>query len=221
MPDIPTIHHSQPASFDTVKTSGKDIRKLKRSQRQSLSADQQQQHSAALCDILIKQRDYRNSQHIACYLANDGEIDPYLLIEHAWFANKETYLPVLSPIKNSLYFVPYDINSEFKLNRFDIAEPICHPSDWVKASQLDLILLPLVAFDLAGNRVGMGGGFYDRTLAYLQHRIHWRKPTLLGLAHEIQKVDNLKRQNWDIPLNGIITEEKYYAAETSNSTTMD
>ncbi len=221
MPDIPTTHHSQPASLDTEKALSTDIRKLKRSQRQALSADEQQLHSVALCDTLIKLRSYRNSQHIACYLANDGEIDPYLLIEHAWFANKDIYLPVLSPIKDSLYFAPYDINSEFKLNRFNIAEPICHPSDWVKASQLDLILLPLVAFDLAGNRVGMGGGFYDRTLAYLQHRRHWRKPTLMGLAHEIQKVDNLDRQNWDIPLNGIITEEKYYAAETNNSTTMD
>jgi len=221
MPDIPTTHHSQPASLDTEKALSTDIRKLKRSQRQALSADEQQLHSLALCDTLTKLKSYRNSQHIACYLANDGEIDPYLLIEHAWFANKDIYLPVLSPIKDSLYFAPYDINSEFKLNRFNIAEPICHPSDWIKASQLDLILLPLVAFDLAGNRVGMGGGFYDRTLAYLQHRRHWRKPTLMGLAHEIQKVDNLDRQNWDIPLNGIITEEKYYAAETSNSTTMD
>lgn len=221
MPDIPTTQHSQPASLDTGKTPGTDIRKLKRSQRQALSTEEQLQHSVAMCDILIKQKNYRNSQHIACYLANDGEIDPYLLIEHAWFAKKDIYLPVLSPIKDSLYFAPYDINSEFKLNRFDIAEPICHPSDWVKAHQLDLILLPLVAFDLAGNRVGMGGGFYDRTLAYLQHRTHWRKPSLLGLAHEIQKVDNLDRQNWDIPLNGIITEEKYYAAETRNSTAMD
>lgn len=212
MPDIPTTEHGHPAPTQSDKKGNTDIRKLIRAQRKALSDDEQLQHSAALCDILIKQKDYRNSQHIACYLANDGEIDPFLLIEHAWFANKDIYLPVLSPIKDSLYFAPYDISSEFKLNRFNIAEPICHPSDWVKANQLDLILLPLVAFDLAGNRIGMGGGFYDRTLGYLQHRKHWRKPTLLGLAHELQKVDSLQQQNWDIPLNGIITEELYYPA---------
>jgi len=210
MPDIPPTEHSQPAPLQTEKTGNTDIRQLKRTQRKALSAEKQLQHSVALCDTLIKQSNYRNSQHIACYLANDGEIDPFLLIEHAWFANKGIYLPVLSPIKNSLYFAPYDISSEFKLNRFNIAEPICHPSEWIKAGQLDLILLPLVAFDLTGNRIGMGGGFYDRTLAYLQHRKHWRKPTLLGLAHELQKVDRLQQQNWDIPLNGIITEEQYY-----------
>lgn len=215
MPDNQTTKHSQhdvPGTSSSSKSST-DIRQLKRAQRQALSAEEQQRHSISLCDNVIKQKDYRTSQHIACYLANDGEIDPYALIEHAWSANKDIYLPILSPIKNSLYFVPYDENSEFRYNRFNIAEPICHQSQWVKASQLDLILLPLVAFDLHGNRVGMGGGFYDRTLAYLQHRTHWRKPALIGLAHEIQKADQLIRQNWDIPLSGIITEKQAYATE--------
>lgn len=211
MPDNPTTDHSQPDIISSKNTSAAEIRRLKRAQRQALSTVDQQRHSQCLCDNLSNQKNYRNSQHLGCYLANDGEIDPYLLIEHAWFANKNVYLPILSPIKNSLYFAPYDEHSEFRLNRFGIAEPICHPSEWIKASQLDLLLLPLVAFDLDGNRVGMGGGFYDRTLAYLQHRRHWRKPELVGLAHEIQKADHLNRQNWDIPLNGIITEKRYYA----------
>lgn len=210
MPDKSTIDHSQPDSSDSHNTSVAKIRQLKRAQRKALSAADQQRHSQALCDNIIRQNNYRNSQHIACYLANDGEIDPYLLIEHALFANKNIYLPVLSPLKNSLYFAPYDENSEFSLNRFGIAEPVCHPSEWIKASQLDLLLLPLVAFDLQGNRVGMGGGFYDRTLAYLRHRCHWRKPALVGLAHEIQKAEQLDRQNWDIPLNYITTEKRLY-----------
>ena len=69
---------------------------------------------------------------------------------------------------------------------------------------------PLVAFDVSGNRVGMGGGFYDRTLAYLQHRRYWRKPVLAGLAHEIQKVAQLDTQSWDIPLDYVITEKQIY-----------
>lgn len=202
MPDNSTTNHSQPSIVD--------IRQLKRNQRRSLSAESQQQHSKALCQNIIQQKSYRNSQHVACYLANDGEIDPFQLIEHAWFANKDVYLPVLSPIKNSLYFAPFDENSRFKHNRFNIAEPICQPSDWIRASQLDLLLLPLVAFDANGNRVGMGGGFYDRTLAYLQHRRYWRKPVLMGLAHEIQKTDQLDPQCWDIPLDYIITEKQPY-----------
>ena len=186
------------------------IRRLKRQQRRKLSAHQQQLHSQALCQRIIKQKYYRNSRHIACYLANDGEIASEALVEHAWFSGKKVYLPILSPLKNSLYFAPYAQNSELRLNRFNIPEPVCHPSNWRKASQLDLLLLPLVAFDEQGNRLGMGGGFYDRSLAYLQHRRYWRKPVLAGLAHEIQKVERLETQSWDIPLNYVITEKTIY-----------
>ncbi len=191
-------------------TSPAEIRKQKRIQRQALPANTQRQHSKALCQNIIGQKNYRNSQRIAFYLANDGEIDPALLIEHAWFAGKKVYLPILSPMKNALYFAPYREDSKLRLNRFNIPEPVCQPSQWKTAQQLDLLLLPLVAFDENGNRVGMGGGFYDRTLAYLQHRRFWRKPTLVGLAHEIQKVERLKAQSWDIPLDYIATEKQVY-----------
>lgn len=201
---------STPDNKNTGHLSAADIRQLKRRQRQSLSPQIQQQHSRSLCQNIAKEKSYKNSQHIAVYLANDGEIDPALLIEHALFLRKTIYLPVLSPLKNSLYFAPYTAGDHLKLNRFSIPEPVCHPSDWKTASQLDLLLLPLVAFDDQGNRMGMGGGFYDRTLAYLRHRQHWRKPVLMGLAHEIQKVDRLDAQSWDIPLSVIVTEKQTY-----------
>jgi len=191
--------------------SAANIRQLKRAQRQLLSATVQQQHSQALCQNITKERTYKNSTNIACYLANDGEIDPYLIIEHARFLCKKVYLPVLSPVKNSLYFAPYEAGGRLKLNRYKILEPACHPAKWKTASQLDLLLLPLVAFDTHGNRIGMGGGFYDRTLAYLRHRQYWKKPVLAGLAHEIQKAGQLDTQIWDIPLDYIITEKQLYS----------
>ena len=202
---------TRPDNTNIENQSAADIRQLKRAQRQLLSTTVQQQHSQTLCQNIAKERSYKNSQNIACYIANDGEIDPCLIIEHARFLCKKVYLPVLSPLKNSLYFAPYETNSRFKLNRFDIPEPICHPSKWISARQLDLLLLPLVAFDTQGNRLGMGGGFYDRTLAYLKHRQHWKKPVLAGLAHEIQKAGQLATQSWDIPLDCIITEKNLYS----------
>jgi 5-formyltetrahydrofolate cyclo-ligase len=202
MPDF-TFAENQPAT---------SIRQLKRAQRKSLSDTVQQQHSQALCRNITTEKIYTKSRKIACYLANDGEIDPGLIIEHAWFMRKQVYLPVLSPCKNSLYFAPYEANSGFRLNRFHIPEPVCHPSRWIAAWQLDLLLLPLVAFDAEGNRMGMGGGFYDRTLAYLKNRQYWKKPVLAGLAHEIQKTAKLDTQSWDIPLDYIITEQQRYHA---------
>lgn len=190
--------------------SSTNIRQQKRSQRRLLSNTVQLQHAQALYQNTIKEKVWRNSQHIALYLANDGEINPGLLIEQANFMGKQLYLPILAPLKNSLYFAPFDTTQRLTLNRFNIAEPACHPSRWKTAWQLDLLLLPLVAFDVQGNRMGMGGGFYDRTLAYLQHRRFWKKPALVGAAHEIQKVAQLDAQSWDIPLDYIITEKHCY-----------
>ncbi len=204
------MHDDPTDKISAENHSNTKIRQLKRSQRRSLSSATQLQHNQALRKNIIKEKTYRNGQHIALYLANDGEIDPSSLIEHSHFQGKIVYLPILAPLKDSLYFAPYGAGDRLQLNRFDIPEPICHPSEWKTASQLDLLFLPLVAFDAQGNRIGMGGGFYDRTLAYLQHRRIWKKPTLIGLAHEIQKVEQLNSQSWDIPLDYIITEKQTY-----------
>ena len=201
---------TKPDNKKTEYQSSAEIRQLKRTQRRALSASVQWQHSKALCQNVSKEKIYRSSKTVAFYLANDGEIDPSQLLEHAWFLGKEVYLPILSPVKNSLYFAPFQMDSQLRLNRFDIPEPVCHPSQWKTASQLDLLFLPLVAFDTPGNRIGMGGGFYDRTLAFLQHRRYRRKPVLVGLAHELQKVTQLDVQSWDIPLDFIMTEEQTY-----------
>jgi 5-formyltetrahydrofolate cyclo-ligase len=75
---------------------------------------------------------------------------------------------------------------------------------------LDLMLVPLVGFDGACNRIGMGGGFYDRTLAYLRRRRHWRRPRLIGIAHECQRVDRIDPRPWDIPLDAVVTEQGVY-----------
>jgi 5-formyltetrahydrofolate cyclo-ligase len=68
------------------------------------------------------------------------------------------------------------------------------------------VLAPLVAFDRSGNRLGMGGGYYDRSFAYLRHRVHWRRPRLIGYAYGFQEVQALERAHWDVPLSGVVTE---------------
>ncbi len=75
--------------------------------------------------------------------------------------------------------------------------------------ELDALILPLLAFDTQGQRLGMGGGFYDRSLAALRHRRRWRRPRLLGVAHGFQEVSELPREPWDVPLDGIVTEQGY------------
>jgi 5-formyltetrahydrofolate cyclo-ligase len=104
-----------------------------------------------------------------------------------------------------------------KPNRFRIAEPVANSKRQRKVWALDLVLLPLVGFDEQGGRLGMGGGFYDRSLAYLQRRKNWHKPTLLGLAHECQKVDRLPLASWDVVLQGTVTGTRWYLGDTEGN----
>jgi len=144
---------------------------------------------------------------IAFYLANDGEIDPAPLMDRLHRAGKRCYLPVLDRHRDrALWFAPTTPGGPTIRNRFGIPEPQGHPRDRLRAAQLDVIILPLVAFDPRGNRLGMGGGFYDRSLGFLGHRHRWRRPLLLGLAYQFQQVDHLEARPWDVPLDGIVTE---------------
>jgi 5-formyltetrahydrofolate cyclo-ligase len=96
------------------------------------------------------------------------------------------------------------VNSPLVKNRYGIDEPAYAPATVMRAAMLDIVLLPLVGFDLEGNRLGMGKGYYDRTFA--ASRTRWRCPKLLGIAHGLQEVAQLPRAAWDVPLDGIVTE---------------
>ncbi|MES0328319.1 MAG: 5-formyltetrahydrofolate cyclo-ligase [Gammaproteobacteria bacterium] len=186
------------------------LRQQKREQRRQLNPSQQAKHAQQLAERLLKHSTFIDSQRIAAYLSNDAEIDPVHIIEQAWKLGKQVFLPVLSAHENSLLFAPYDKGSRMCRNQFGIDEPDCPPKHWLTAQHMDLILLPLVAFDEQGNRMGMGGGFYDRSLANIRQQ---EKPTqLIGLAHEIQKTGQLDVQSWDIPLHAIATESDFYKA---------
>jgi 5-formyltetrahydrofolate cyclo-ligase len=143
-------------------------------------------------------------------LPSDGEIDPIYVIEQAWLRGKQVYLPVLQPLrgklKNSLYFAPFEPGSIMRANKYGIQEPAIHPSNWLRAQQIDLMLVPLVAFDAGNNRLGMGGGFYDRSLAHRNIQQRNTRPYLIGLAHELQKTNQLPVENWDIRMDAIATE---------------
>jgi len=187
------------------------IRHQMRQQRNAYALPQRAEAAHHVARTISRSRFYRNSQRIACYIANDGELSLELLIERIWLEGKGCYLPVLDPIHhNRLWFAPYRPEDGMRLNRFGIPEPSCKKNERVRAQSLDLILMPLVAFDKAGNRLGMGGGFYDRSLAFMLRRRYWRKPRLCGVAYDFQQVDHLPSQPWDVPLEIIATGSQLY-----------
>ena len=182
-----------------------------RNQRKSLAHHQQRQAGLSLANTLTSNRLFLCSRRIACYLPADGEIETFAIIEQIWRLQKSCYLPVVSHLSwDHLWFAPLVPETEFVVNRYGIPEPDVERKYWVRAQTLGLILMPLVAFDVSGNRIGMGAGFYDRSLAFLQRRQHWKRPHTIGLAHDFQQVDNIAPEAWDIPLQGIATDKQYY-----------
>ena len=138
------------------------------------------------------------------YFPNDGEIDPTLVMVKALTMSKRCFYPIISPgCKPKLFFAPVLTGTRLKADRMGILSPLVPSSQWLKPSQLDVILLPLVSFDASGSRVGMGGGFYDASLAFLSSRKHWRRPRLIGIAHEIQRAEKITTDHWDMPVEMI------------------
>lgn len=187
-----------------------NLRSSLRQQRKLLDEPTQIEHALSLQQQLTGSPLYRRSKRIAAYLAADGEIDPIFFIQQALLSKREIYLPVLAPFADRLYFAPYTTDQPMSLNRFGIAEPQVHPRRWLRAHQLDLILMPLVAFDPQGNRLGMGGGFYDRSLNFLRYRKSCHAPYLIGLAHQMQCVTQLEHQAHDVPMHLVATEQQLY-----------
>ncbi|MES9904654.1 MAG: 5-formyltetrahydrofolate cyclo-ligase [Sedimenticola sp.] len=188
----------------------KQLRNKVRHLRRTLTPQQQLQHSRVAARYGATSHHFQNSRRIALYLTTDGELDPALLVKRAIRYGKRVYLPVLRPaLHNTLWFAEFREGDRLVTNRYGIPEPNIRRRPPIPPWGLDLIYLPLVAFDPQGNRLGMGGGYYDRTLAYLHHHQHWRRPTLIGLAHQCQQLAELGQNPWDVPLQGIITESGF------------
>ncbi len=179
--------------------------------RRSLGHRERRLRSDALCRQLFSQPLLRNSRRIAIYLPADNEIDTSAIIERAWALNKQIYLPVLAPCgPNRLWFARYESATPLVQNRFGIAEPGSVHRRRIFSHTLDLVLTPLVGFDAQGNRLGMGGGFYDRSFSFLLRRRHWRKPRLVGLAYDFQQLPQLPAQQWDVPLSAVVTDKGWH-----------
>lgn len=190
------------------------LRQEIRRKRRALTKPQQIRAAKRLHAQICRRPEFIRARHVALYLPNDGEIDPRPLLESCWKMGKKTYLPVLHPIlHNRLWFVPFDRNTNLVRNIYNIEEPPLLKSPRRPPWALDMVLLPLVAFDADGNRMGMGGGYYDRTFSFKSRRQSIQGPKLIGLAHELQRVERLPVESWDIPLAGIITDEDCYMGE--------
>lgn len=171
--------------------------------RQSLSGSYQDQASTQVCSRIRQLDAYRQAKRIGLYQSAKSEINLSQIWRSAPLHGKYCYFPALNDDK-TLSFLPATPSSIFLTNQFGIKEPDVDKDCALEAHQIDIIFLPLVAFDQKGTRIGMGGGYYDRTLA------HSRSSLLVGVAYEFQCQGFIEPEAWDIPLDLIVTDQSTY-----------
>ena len=183
----------------------RELRRLLRAKRNALTPRQRRVaaerlvHAALAAGLLLGHR------RLGFYVPFDGEMDPLPLLNRALWLKKRCYLPVVPQGRaKRLAFTRVSARRSWYLNRFGIQEHFSPRP--LRARQLDVVFVPLVGFDDAGHRLGFGGGFYDTSLAHLARRRAWRKPRVIGVAFECQRVSRLPHEAWDIPLDAVLTE---------------
>ena len=190
-----------------------------RAARKSLSEQSRADFEQTICDHLWSFAPVANASTVAIYLATDGEPDLDGWVQAAWRAGKSLALPSIDSSvatnavtndanapKASMQFRAYTATTALTPNRFNIMQP---PAAAPAVSQLDCVLMPLVAYDASGVRLGMGGGYYDRYFHDLRDLSdpHKQTPTLVGVAFSCQKsVSPLPKEDWDVPMDAIVTQ---------------
>ncbi len=184
----------------------KTLRKQLRSARSDLPFAYRQHAAKLALRQLIRSGLLLKGRRWGFYLPLDEEFDALPLLNEALHRHKECYLPVTANREaQPLRFARLDGRHGVTRNRYGIVEP--YSPRLLNARWLEVLVVPLVGFDGHGNRLGMGGGYYDATLAFLRRRKIWHKPYLIGLAFECQRAAEIPSEPWDIRLNAILTEK--------------
>ena len=184
-----------------------ELRTYYREQRRLFPKADRVRAAQAATGWLLNNPLFRRSQHVACYQSYGDEIDTQYIMQITWRAGKQCYLPVVAA-DNTLDFVVYNQGDSLVSNRYGILEPT-DKSQVIDPLDLDLIIAPLLAFDMAGRRLGTGGGYYDRTLAFKQD-LPREKPFFVGFAFSVQQADQLPEEPQDVLLDSIVTEDAWF-----------
>jgi len=196
-------------SFDAfMSPTLNSLRKQLRSKRRQLSIYEQNKAEQQVLVRLNQSPRFKAAKKIGLYLHAFGEVHTNQLLKLCFRQNKQVYLPMICNMNQNLVWVRVSsrqyLNKRFSHHPLGMKEPMASRGQHV--SHLDLLIMPLLACDHQGTRIGMGGGYYDRTLATAIHR-----PYRLGLAHNFQYIEqSLFRQKWDQSLDGLLSPKKFY-----------
>ena len=180
----------------------KRLRRHMREQRSALDGVTRSTFDRSIRQQLQGLVEDRGCRSIAAYWPFNGEPDITPLFEPWMAAGCELALPVVSgDDDHTMRFHAWRLNMELTANRYGIFEPLGAPV--VELAHCDLLLMPLVAYDAAGNRLGMGKGYYDR---HLERLLEEPSPLRVGIAYSLQQLGALDANPWDVPLHGLVNE---------------
>ena len=184
------------------------LRAAIRNQRRALSVARQRDAASAVAQNVIALGEYHTAQFIGAYLAFDAELAITAVIGDAWARKKSVYVPVLQQQRGLMQFAKLREHAPTAPNRYGIDEPLPDACEYLPAERLDLVLVPLVAADPDGNRIGMGAGCYDRCFAFLRSGQTGAGPGLIGIAYDFQLQEAIEIRDWDVSLSAIVTETR-------------
>ena len=184
-----------------------ELRQRNRRLRAALQPEELKKAAADLARRIFDLPEFAAASRVAAYAAVNGEVSLDPVIDRALDDGKKVYLPNLD--RKSLRFSPYFHGQKMRVNRFRLLEPDVGDDEMLAPGELDLVLAPLVVFDASRNRIGMGGGYYDRSFAFRRDPARGT-PVLVGVAHELQKVDRIDPEDWDVRLDKVVTDRALY-----------
>lgn len=174
--------------------------------RKALNAQQRIAAAQGLRRSLEQLPEYHTDARVAGYWAVNGELALNLVIPPLLARGQQFLLPLLGA-ERQLRFAPWSTGDVVEPNRHGIPEPV-HVAAPLAPFQLDLVLVPLLAFDRRGQRLGYGGGYYDRSFAFLNEQARPTEPLLVGIAYDFQEVDAIEPARWDVPLDFVATDRE-------------
>lgn len=184
----------------------RELRQRLAERRRALTPPQRMTAAQGLRRSLEHLPEYHTDHRVAGYWACDGELPLNLAIPPLASRGQQFLLPLISQ-DDLLRFAPWQAGDPIQPNRFGIPEPVAS-QEWFAPFQLDMVFVPLLAFDRSGNRLGYGGGYYDRSFAFLKDQTRPTEPLLVGIAYAFQELPQIAPESWDIPLDFVATDHE-------------
>jgi len=177
------------------------IREKIKAKLQFLDQEERIEKSFNIMQLLFKLKEFKQAKTIAFFVGLKEEVETKPMIEEALIKGKRIVLPITDFKKHELIFAEINNLNELIESKYGLLEPLIEKK--IKLNEIDLFIVPGIAFDLSGSRIGKGKGFYDKILKQVNKSI-----PIIALAFEFQVLKEIPIEEHDIKVNLIVTEKR-------------